>query len=180
MGLMLFAGIRPDPEHGEITKLLWEDVGGQHVHVRDEVSKTKSERLIVIRPRLRRLLKGKPRTGKVVPPQWRKAIQRIRRAAGIDGSEYQDAARHSFASHHLLAFGEDRTKEAMGLVNFPPPPSSSRIFSNKKIRHLLLLLSSFPRAAGARGPPRREPRARAGRAARMGGALSTGPGTSPT
>lgn len=114
VGLMLFGGVRPAAEDGELARLDWKDVRGRHITMRAEVSKTGSERLIVIRPRLLRILKGKPKEGRVVPPQWKKVIRRIRQDAGIDGTEYQDAARHTFASAHLAAFGEDRTKENLG------------------------------------------------------------------
>jgi len=114
VALMLFAGVRPDAEDGELVKLTWEDVTAAHIYVSEKASKTGAERLIPIRPRLRRLLEGHPKTGKIVPAQWRKTIQRIRKDAGIDGSIYQDGARHTFASNHLVAFGEDATKDAMG------------------------------------------------------------------
>lgn len=114
VALMLFAGVRPDAEDGELVKLLWEDVDAKHVHIRADIAKTGHERLIPIKPRLARLLKGHPKTGKIVPAQWRKTIQQIRKDAGIDGTLYQDASRHTFASHFLVAFGEDAAKEAMG------------------------------------------------------------------
>lgn len=114
VALMLFAGVRPDAGDGEMSKLLWEDVRGYHVHIREEVSKTGQDRLIPIKPRLRRLLKGKPKVGRIAPGQWKKRIQRIRKDAGIDGSKYQDSSRHTFASHFLAAYGETKTKDAMG------------------------------------------------------------------
>ena len=114
VALMLFAGVRPDSGHGELVKLLWEDVTAHHVTVRAEVSKTGTKRIIPIRPRLKRILAGHPKTGRVVPAQWKKTIQRIRKDAGIDGTIYQDSSRHTFASHYLVAYGEDKTKEAMG------------------------------------------------------------------
>ena len=68
--------------------------------------------MIPIRPVLRRALKGHPQAGPVAPAGWRKAWQRIRKAAGI--GHLQDALRHTFASHYLAAYGEDAAKAALG------------------------------------------------------------------
>lgn len=111
VALLLFAGIRPDAESGEISRLDWEAVGEREIYVSPEVSKV-GDRHVEIQPRLRRLLRGHPAEGPVIPAGWRRAWQRIRREAGI--SEMQDVLRHTFASNWLAAFGEDAAKLAMG------------------------------------------------------------------
>ena len=112
VALLLFAGVRPDAQDGELGRLQWEHVETDHITVHPEISKTDSDRIIPITPRLRRLLRGHPAEGSVVPPNWHRRIQAIRAAAGIAGD--QDIARHTFASNYLVEFGEDATKAAMG------------------------------------------------------------------
>jgi integrase len=109
VGLLLFAGIRPD---GELGRLDWLDVGADHVTIHPETSKTGTDRHIPITPRLARLLRGRPADGPVIPPNWQRRIQAIRKAAGIAG--IQDVTRHTFASHFLAAFGDTAAKQAMG------------------------------------------------------------------
>ena len=111
VALLMFAGIRPDAEQGEISRLQWETVGKKEIYVSPEVSKV-GDRHVPIRPRLRRLLRGHPAEGPVIPPGWRRAWQRIRRVAGI--SEMQDVLRHTFASNYLAAYGDNAAKLAMG------------------------------------------------------------------
>jgi len=111
IALLMFAGIRPDAEHGEISRLQWEAVGKREIYVSPEVSKV-GDRHVLIKPRLRRLLRGHPEKGPVMPAGWRRAWQRIRRVAGI--SEMQDVLRHTFASNYLAAYGEQAAKLAMG------------------------------------------------------------------
>lgn len=113
VALLLFAGIRPDAQDGEISKLDWSAVGKKEIRVSADVSKTGSERIIPIRPRLAALITGHPKQGRVLPPNWAKRIQAIRKAAGMSLG-YQDATRHTFASHHLVAYGEASTQAAMG------------------------------------------------------------------
>jgi len=112
VALLLYAGIRPDAESGEISRLLWQNVGKAEIYVPQSASKTGSDRLVPIRPVLRRLLKGHPASGPVAPAGWRRAWQRIRKQAGI--ASMQDVLRHTFASHYLAAFGEDAAKQALG------------------------------------------------------------------
>ena len=112
VALLLYAGIRPDAESGEISRLDWEYVGKKEIYVPQEASKTKADRIIPSTPVLRRALKGHPLTGPVAPAGWRRSWQRIRKTAGI--GHLQDVLRHTFASHYLAAFGEDATKQAMG------------------------------------------------------------------
>jgi integrase len=112
VALLLFAGIRPDAENGEITRLDWQDVDAGHIVIHPDTSKTDTDRIIPITPRLARLLRGHPADGPVLPAGWSKRIQTIRKAAGVAGA--QDITRHTFASNFLVEFGEDAAKSAMG------------------------------------------------------------------
>lgn len=111
VALLAFAGIRPDAESGEIARLDWEAVGAKEIYIAPSVSKTGSDRHIEITPRLRELIEGHPSSGPVRPVQWRRAWQRIRKAAGLTG---QDTLRHSYASHMLSATDEARAKSSLG------------------------------------------------------------------
>jgi len=112
VALLMFAGVRPDAPDGELGRLQWEHVEADHIDIHPEVSKTGTDRHIAITPRLARLLRGHPAEGSVVPPNWHRRIQAIRKAAGVAGD--QDVARHTFASNYLVEFGEDAAKSAMG------------------------------------------------------------------
>jgi len=112
VGLLLYAGIRPDAEDGEIMRMDWSMVGKTEIYLPPEVTKTGSDRHVPLTPRLREMLDGRPAEGRVVPAIWKRVWQRLRKAAGIDGK--QDIARHTFASHFLAAYGEDSAKQAMG------------------------------------------------------------------
>jgi hypothetical protein len=113
VALLVWAGIRPSAEDGEISRLDWSAVGAAEIYVSREVSKTGSDRYIPIHPRLRRLLRGHPAQGPVAPANWRRVYRRLRGAVeGIAGA--QDVTRHTYASHHLAAFGEAATRAAMG------------------------------------------------------------------
>jgi integrase len=114
VALLLFAGIRPDAQDGEFSKLDWSSIKDGKIFISEEVSKTGTDRIIPIRPRLARLIKGHPKDGPVLPVGWAKRIQAIRKAAGMNDPKYQDATRHAFASHHLVAYGETSTQAAMG------------------------------------------------------------------
>jgi integrase len=111
IALLLYAGIRPEAESGEISRLRWDAVRGREIYIAAEVSKTKTDRIIPIRPVLKRLLAGHPTSGHVTPPNWQRTWKRIRKEAGITAA---DVTRHTFASHHLVAYGEEATKNAMG------------------------------------------------------------------
>lgn len=114
VALLLFAGVRPyfEGQEGELGRLDWSDVGKDHITIHPETSKTDSDRIVPIQPRLARLLRGHPKSGTVIPVGWQKRIQVIRKAAGISGA--QDATRHTFASHYVAAYGLDAGKAAMG------------------------------------------------------------------
>lgn len=114
VALLLFAGIRPDAEFGEISRLEWEAFGDSEIYISGQVSKTPGDRHIPIYGRLRRLLRGRPTEGPVMPSGWKKRWQRIRRDAGI--SELIDVTRHTFCSNLLAAEGMEVTQAAMGHV----------------------------------------------------------------
>jgi integrase len=111
IALLLYAGIRPEAEDGEISRLEWQAVGAREIYIAPEVAKTRTDRIIPIRPVLKRLLVGHPNSGRVIPPNWARSWKRIRKQAEIIGA---DVTRHTYASHHLVAYGEDATKNAMG------------------------------------------------------------------
>jgi integrase len=112
VALLLFAGIRPDVEFGEISRLDWACVGENEIYIAHDVSKTGTDRHIPITPRLCRLLRGHPKEGGVLPANWKRKCDRLRKAAGISGKS--DITRHTFASHFLAAYGEKAAKSAMG------------------------------------------------------------------
>jgi integrase len=112
VALLAFAGIRPDAESGEIARLDWEAVGAKEIYIAPATSKTGSDRHIPLTPRLRAEIDGHPASGPVLPANWRRAWQRIRKAAGIAGE--QDILRHSYASHILAATSEEHAKQCLG------------------------------------------------------------------
>ena len=111
VGLLLWAGIRPDAEGGEIVRLDWSAIGEREIYVSGAVAKTNTDRHIPLTPRLKRLIRGHDKDGPVVPANWKRVYQRLRKAAGISG---QDVTRHTFASNYLAAFGDAKAKQAMG------------------------------------------------------------------
>lgn len=111
VALLLFAGIRPNAEDGEISRLDWSAVGASEIYVSASVAKTKTDRHIPLTPRLRREIRGHPKSGPVIPADWKRTWARIRKAAGVT---VPDICRHTFASAFLAAFGEDAAKQAMG------------------------------------------------------------------
>jgi len=112
VALLLFAGIRPDAEDGEISRLDWSAVGDAEIYIGAEVSKTGTDRHIPITPRLRKLIESHPAEGPVIPAGWKVRWQRIRKSADV--GKMQDVTRHTFASHFLAAFGDHAAKQAMG------------------------------------------------------------------
>jgi len=109
--LMLFAGIRPEAQVGELSRMTWDWVDKEHITVPLGESKTESDRLIPIMPNLRAWLdacKGQP----IVPPRWAKKIQKLRALVGIGST--QDVPRHTFGSCFYKLRGEAEVVEAMG------------------------------------------------------------------
>jgi len=112
VALLIYAGIRPNAEEGEISRLDWEAVSDSEIYISADVAKTRTDRHIPVKPRLLELIADRPKKGLIVPVDYKRRIQRLRKAAGIAGM--QDVTRHTFASHFLAAYGEDAAKQAMG------------------------------------------------------------------
>lgn len=114
--VMAFAGIRPD----EVGKLRWDDVSleMENIRIGPSIAKKARRRNVRIHPTLRAWLETIPeekRKGKLVPPRWRYKAARVRREAGIDGHEKQDALRHSFGTYMLATENDlDALKQDMG------------------------------------------------------------------
>lgn len=114
VALLFFAGIRPDAEFGEISRLDWSAVGESEIYLSAAVSKTPLDRHVPISGRLRRLIRGHPADGPVMPAGWKKRWQRIRRDAGI--ADLIDVGRHVFCSNALAGWGMESCQMAMGHV----------------------------------------------------------------
>ena len=112
VAVLLYAGIRPSADGGEIMRLDWSDFRDGAIHVRQEASKTGTDRIVPITPRLEQLIHGHPESGPVNAPNWKKAWQRIRKTAGV--GYMNDCTRHSFLSHFLSWKGEHACKLAAG------------------------------------------------------------------
>ncbi|MCW1925738.1 tyrosine-type recombinase/integrase [Luteolibacter arcticus] len=114
--LMAFAGVRPD----EAAKIRWEDISLELLNIRigPSVAKKARRRNIRINPTLKAWMEETPepkRSGKVAPARWIQKATRVRREAGINGSEKQDALRHSFGSYTLAVENDlDALKSDMG------------------------------------------------------------------
>ncbi len=112
LALMLFAGVRP----AEVARLDWENVNLNDgtVFVSAQKSKTDRSRFFDMPDTLKAWLATVPvteRTGAVVPLNWKKCWQAIRREAGI--SDQRDQLRKTFASCHLQAFNDVKATRAI-------------------------------------------------------------------
>lgn len=99
---LAFAGIRP----AELSRLNWADVNLELSSIRlsGKVTKTGKTRNVRINSTLRAWIDSIPeqeRKGRVIPGRWTQKATRVRREAGLDGLELQDALRHSYGSYML-------------------------------------------------------------------------------
>jgi integrase len=113
--LMLFAGIRPDKDAGEITRLSWENIHDDHIEISKEISKTESDRHIPISDNLRQWL-DHCHGDDIIPTGWGRKYAAARAHAGI--SEEQDVLRHTFGSMFYRLHDETQTIQAMGHTSF--------------------------------------------------------------
>lgn len=110
MAVMTFAGIRPDPDDGEIVELDWshilhDDRRHERIELPGSITKTGKQRSVKMRPALLswirwHLKKKRRKTGLVCPEKGeplRKKLRAIYEEAKV--SRIQDGLRHSFASY---------------------------------------------------------------------------------
>lgn len=111
--LLFFAGIRPV----ELTRIQWENINGDFIRLSSEVTKTPKTRNVHISKTLKAWLNTVPkekREGKFIPADWTKKAGRVKKAAGICGKKYQDAARHTYGSFTVALEGIDYVRATMG------------------------------------------------------------------
>jgi integrase len=113
---LAFAGIRP----AELTRLDWTDVNLElnSIRLSGKVTKTGKTRNVRINTTMRAWIDSiteEKRQGRVIPGRWRQKATRVRKEAGLDGLELQDALRHSFGSYMLATENNlDSLKSDMG------------------------------------------------------------------
>ncbi len=100
LGLMLYAGVRPD----ELRRLSWEDIDWEEEElcIASRHSKTGGARHVPLAAPALRLLRSLPaqeRQGSICPPRWRERWLSLRQGAGFD-HWVPDVLRHSYASYH--------------------------------------------------------------------------------
>ena len=75
-----------------------------NIRLGGKVTKTGKTRNVRINPTLRawiETISEKQRQGRVIPGRWTQKASRVRKEAGLDGLELQDALRHSYGSYKL-------------------------------------------------------------------------------
>ncbi len=101
LGLMLYAGVRPD----EVSRITWHDIdweeGELHMHARH--TKTGGGRHIPLCQPLLMLLKKERTEGAICPDKWKRRWQQLRHAAGFK-KWVPDILRHSYASYHAKMY----------------------------------------------------------------------------
>ncbi len=110
--LMLFAGIRPS---GELLKISLDSIRKKRIYISPDQSKTGTDRQIPISENLRLWIDAWDQET-ILPAQWKRKTQAVRKAAGISGE--QDILRHTFGSHFYRIHGEEETLQAMGHTSF--------------------------------------------------------------
>lgn len=113
--VLFFTGIRPV----EFTRLTWGDINldAGFIRLSGEITKTGRTRSIPITDTLRAWLETIPedeREGKIIPQDWTRKSQRVKKDAGICGREYQDATRHTYGSFTVALEGIDYVRATMG------------------------------------------------------------------
>lgn len=114
ISIMLFSGVRPV----EVSRLSWDDIDMEEgeIRVSNIKAKTDKSRNFTMPDTLRAWLDTVPATqriGNVVPINWRRKAQAIRKVVGIEHG--RDQMRKTFASMHLAHFKDVKeTREIMG------------------------------------------------------------------
>jgi integrase/recombinase XerD len=110
---LAFAGIRPT----ELTRLRWDEVNMTNGYIRigggiSKMGKTRNVRINKTLKAWIAILPESERVGKIVPGRWRQKSTRVRKEAGLDGRELQDALRHSYGSYMLAVETDDSALKA--------------------------------------------------------------------
>jgi integrase len=111
-----FGGVRM----AEIGRLTWDDVNLEtgFIRIGHSKSKTRNLRNVRINPTLRAWLESIPqdkRQGRIVNGAWIAKGTAVRAGAGIDGTEKQNALRHSFATYlYAMEANEKALLDDMG------------------------------------------------------------------
>jgi len=114
LALLFFAGLRPERE---AAGQLWKDIhmSERLVHVLKSKAKDRQERYVRMTDCLHDWLTWSESNGLELPVQnWRKQFEELKSEAGLLEDWPRDAARHTFASYHLVRFGEEPTKDCLG------------------------------------------------------------------
>ena len=101
--LTLFAGIRPDWQHGEISRLRPKDIrlDTDVILIEPEVSKVNEKRSIKIQPNLRKWLENYPIDGyRIIPKRFRYLKEGVRARFKLP----HDVMRHTYISMLVGAF----------------------------------------------------------------------------
>ena len=101
----------------ELTRIKWENIGADFIRISGDITKTGRTRNVHISDTLKAWLNTVPknqRDGKIVPADWTKKSGRVKKAAGICGKKYQDAARHTYGSFTVALEGIDYVRATMG------------------------------------------------------------------
>lgn len=115
LAAQLFAGLRPNREAEGLREsdILLRDglllVRGKH-------AKDRQRRYIKMVPALKQWMEYCADKKLTLPsPNWKRDFNALRQDANVGGDQWpKNATRHSFASYHLVAKGEEATKLAMG------------------------------------------------------------------
>ena len=113
--LVFFAGLRPERE---ATGVAWGNIDFDEnlLYVSPKAAKDRRERYIEMPPALSIGLKAAAALDACLPvTNLKRRWESIRKKAGLFGATWpHDAGRHTFASNHLVEYGGDATKAALG------------------------------------------------------------------
>lgn len=126
VAIMLFTGIRPDYEEGELSRLNWNnirlDTKEPVVHLSSDITKTAFSRSIKIHDNLMQwILPARKPNGKIIekPRRFRNLWDQTRKDAGLYGENWiHDGTRKTFITYHLaLSKNESVTMNQSGHSN---------------------------------------------------------------
>lgn len=101
VGLMLYAGVRPD----ELKRLRWNDIDWEDgiLYMSAKHTKTGGGRHVPLTKSLLHMLKQERQVGSICPSNWTKKWRNLRECAGFN-QWIPDILRHSYASYHAKMY----------------------------------------------------------------------------